>query len=87
MATKTQEFNTPTSCLNKAKPHEPLFVLRAKDPHAAQTVRNWAVMSVGTHEPAKIEEAYKLADQMDDWRRKEYPPKEEVAPLGSNDAA
>lgn len=67
---KRDELKTPTSCLNKAAPDEPVFVLRAKDAMAAQAVRHWATMSEGEHEAAKLAEARKLADEMDEWRRK-----------------
>lgn len=66
---KKHELATPTSCLNKAAPDEPLFVLRAKDGHAPQTLRHWATMSDGTHEPEKIAEALACADAMEKWRR------------------
>jgi PRTRC genetic system protein C len=74
-ATKQDELMRPTSCLNKAEPHEPLFVLRAKDPLATQTVRHWATMAEGTHEPEKIAEALKLADSMEGWRSWFHAPK------------
>ena len=64
---KKDELATPTSCLNKAGSHEPVFVLRAKDPLAAMTVRHWATMAHGFHEPAKIDEAFSLAMEMDRW--------------------
>jgi len=67
---KKDELKNPTSCLNKAAADEPIFVLRAKDENAAQTVRLWATMSTGFHEHAKIKEAEALAQQMDDWRKR-----------------
>lgn len=70
---KRDELRHPTSCLNKAAPDEPVFVLRAKDPLAAQTVRHWATMAQGEHEDHKREEAVKLADEMDQWRAKNVP--------------
>lgn len=70
---KKLEMSTPTSCLNKAAPEEPVFVLRAKDRHAAMTVRHWATMAEGTHEAAKIAEARALADQMEAWRARNHP--------------
>lgn len=66
---KRQELLDPKSCLNKAAPDEPVFVLRAKDAAAAQTVRLWAAMAGHLHESAKVEEALKLADQMGKWRQ------------------
>lgn len=63
---KGQELVLPCSCLNKAKATEPIFVLRGKDPVAAQAVRHWADMAEarGLHAD-KIEEARKFADEMD----------------------
>jgi hypothetical protein len=77
---KRDELKSPTSCLNKAGPEEPVFVLRAKDALAAQTVRHWATMAHDEHEPAKLQEALKLADEMDAWRRKNAPPECIAAP-------
>jgi hypothetical protein len=65
---KQQELSDPNSCLNRAAPDEPVFVLRAKDKHAAMTVRHWATMAQGTHEAERIAEARELADRMDKWR-------------------
>jgi hypothetical protein len=70
---KRLELSTPTSCLNKASSDEPVFVLRAKDPFAAMTVRHWITMAEGTHETAKLEEAQKLADAMVAWRQQAFP--------------
>jgi G3E family GTPase len=64
---KRTELFVATSCLNKAAPDEPIFVLRAKDPAAPQTIRLWAAMSASQHEPEKIEGALQLADEMDEW--------------------
>ena len=83
---KCEELITPSSCLNKAFPEEPIFVLRANDPCAAQAVRLWCAMAVGLHEPEKIEYAHKLASDMEQWRAeresKQAPPCE-PAPLSS----
>ncbi len=65
---KRDELTSPTSCLNKAKADEPIFVLRGKDALGPQAVRHWATMAEGVHEPAKIEEALALAEQMERWR-------------------
>lgn len=70
---KKHELANPTSCLNKAAPDEPVFVLRAKDPFAAQTVRLWAAMSEGHHEGDKIHEALKLASEMEEWLEERMP--------------
>jgi hypothetical protein len=71
---KADNLRNPTSCLNKAAADEPLFILRAKDPLAAQAVRHWATMSDGNHEPEKIAQALKAADEMDAWRKRNQPP-------------
>lgn len=66
---KNQELAMPTSCLNKAQDDEPVFVLRAKDPLAADIVRIWAMMAHRSpHEIWKVKEARELANQMDLWR-------------------
>jgi hypothetical protein len=70
---KADNLRNPASCLNKAEPDEPLFVLRAKDPVAAQAVRHWATMSDGNHEPEKIAQALKAADEMERWRANRFP--------------
>lgn len=67
---KQGELSNPTSCLNKAKADEPLFVLRAKDPYAPMAVRHWAAMAYGHHEPEKVKEALALADEMEAWRKR-----------------
>lgn len=71
---KNAEIMEPRSCLNKALPDEPLFVLRAKDPLAAGTVRAWANAAeiTGEHEPGKIAEARAAADDMDKYRRENF---------------
>jgi len=70
--------NNPGSfdCYEAAEPDEPMFVLLARDPHAAQLVRMWIAMrrhAIGEGEkPAshwdKIHEAENCAVAMDQWR-------------------
>lgn len=83
---KSLELCDPGSCLNKASPDEPVFVLRAKDPRAAQAVRLWVAMSVGRHEDHKISEAQHLADEMDEWRNALTAQQPEPAPSLNRDA-
>lgn len=71
---KQDELSIPTSCFNKAAVDEPIFVLRAKDPQAAKTVRLWAVLATGKHEDHKVQEAFRLAEAMDKWREKHVAP-------------
>lgn len=82
---KRDEIADPNSCLNKAADDEPIFVLRANDPKAANAVRNWAahyrleIMQAGEGIPTqerhrkilKWGEACRLADQMEAWRAKQ----------------
>lgn len=78
---KKNELIEPSSCLNKAHPEEPIFVLRAKDPAAPATVRLWAAMAVGIHEPEKLKEADMLASEMDAWRTEREPKPAAGSPL------
>lgn len=57
-------------CLSKLKDDEPYFLLKASDPLAAQIVREWAWRAyINTlHEPEKIDEAKRCADQMEHYR-------------------
>lgn len=73
MAIKRDEIADPNSCLNRAGDDEPVFVLRAKDPLAARTVRDWAARAVlsGKHDDRAIE-ANRFADAMEAWRVKHF---------------
>jgi hypothetical protein len=62
------ELSLPDSCINRAAPDEPVFVLRAKDPIASSIVRAWALRAKTVHEREKIDEAIELAHSMDSWR-------------------
>lgn len=70
---KRLELRNPQSCLSKADPDELVFVLRAKDPIAPQTLRLWAAMAHGIHSAEKIAEALSCADEMEKWRMTQYP--------------
>ena len=72
---KQQEIENPESCLNRAEDDEPLFVIRAKDKVSASAVRTWAewAQMTGVHEPEKIQEARDIAEDMENWRRENYP--------------
>lgn len=71
MATKTEELRNPKSCLSKAAPHEPVFVLRANDATAAQAIRHWAAMNANSvvQTPDRIEEALKIAWEFDQFQK------------------
>ena len=65
---KYEELRNQNSCLNRAAADEPLFVLRANDPVAAQTIRHWATMSNGVHDVGQIDSARICADEFDKWQ-------------------
>jgi hypothetical protein len=63
-------------CYANAHPTEPMFILLARDPHAPDTVRDWATRRAASiragEKPATdwpmVTEAYQCADLMADWR-------------------
>lgn len=60
-------------CYANAEPDEPMFVLLARDPLAADIVRTWVARHSGaalTGRPysEKEQEALRCADAMDAWR-------------------
>lgn len=76
---KCDELSNPQSCLNKAAPDEPVFVLRANDPSAPAIVREWAaiyraqkVKELGGYlnreQFDKNKEALETAVRMEQWR-------------------
>jgi hypothetical protein len=75
MATKALELSNPNSCLSKAAPHEPIFVLRAHDETAAQMIRHWAAVNDGMQPPEKVNEALSIAAQFDQWHAENNAPK------------
>ena len=74
MGYKREDGTFDDSCLEKAKPGEPLFVLRAQDLSAPGLVELWAdlarerlTIEETSSTKAKIEEAYKQAAAMRRW--------------------
>lgn len=79
MSIKSVELSNPNSCLNRAAPDEPVFVLRANDPCAPRIVRQWALAYRAAKEDhntdghmtaaqkAKMREAQQLAEEMERW--------------------
>ena len=60
-------------CYEKAEPDEPMFILLARDPLAAQVVRYWVALRMQSKPPTsgeavKQDEALRCADAMDRWR-------------------
>lgn len=66
---KQDELTNPRSCLNKASPTEMLFVLLARDPAAAGTVRFWIKerIRLSLNQPYDLQllEAERCAQRMD----------------------
>lgn len=73
--TKQELIDDPNSCWNKAADDEPLFVLRAKDPIAAQTVLAWAAIAQikGKHGDKRAA-ARMIAEEMEAWRERGIKP-------------
>lgn len=71
---KLQEQSDPTSCLNRAKDDELLFVLLGRDSAAPSTIRHWVRerIRLGKNEPgdAQIVEALECAKTMERERFK-----------------
>lgn len=74
---REKEIESPNSCLNRAQPGEPVFVLRANDELAPGVVRLWAegykygkggFGKMNGDQKRKYAEALALADQMDAWK-------------------
>lgn len=66
MATKTNPGQH--DCYAKAEPDEPLFVLLARDKHAASLVWLWSVLrEIDGEEPEKVREAQTCAAEMVAW--------------------
>ena len=74
---KQAELEEADSCLNRAAPDEPVFVLRANDPLFPVLVRAWAVKycaakvklgAFGSREALKHLEALQLAKLGEAWR-------------------
>ena len=58
------------SCLAKAAPDEPIFVLRAKDKTAPNLVRAWAVNAASLGTPyEKTRETREPAEAMEHWQK------------------
>ena len=85
---KKDELANRNSCINRAAPDEPVFVLRANDRIAPSIVRDWASRYLDTKmaeqkgivtdaQLRKYHEAFTLAGQMVEWQiRHPKPPTE-----------
>jgi hypothetical protein len=69
MATKHNNVS-----LDRARDDEPIFVLRAQDRLAPDTVRHWAATAEKAGcGSAKVQEARDLADAMERWPNRKTP--------------
>lgn len=69
---KRDELADPTSCLNRARDDERVFVLRAHDPAAPSAIRRWADVRINLGKnkltDPEIQSALELANGMEDER-------------------
>jgi len=85
MATKREELALAADgkgCLGRSADDEPVFILCARDKHAASLVREWAdrvereataTAELTLQRKQKIAEARQLARRMDAWQTKKLP--------------
>jgi hypothetical protein len=74
MGLRSDEESNPKSCLRKAAPNEPIFVLRAQDRIAPFAVRYWAAQAERWGAPReKVDEAIELAKAMENWPTRKNP--------------
>lgn len=70
---KTQEVQSPSSCLNKARDNERIFVLLARDTAAPYAIRSWVEERIrigkNKYDDEQIIEALACADLMETERR------------------
>lgn len=75
---REREIADPNSCLNRAVPGEPVFVLRANDENAPGIVAEWAeqyrrekggVTLMTQAQYKKYTEALELATAMREWKK------------------
>ncbi len=67
--TKQEELNQPTSCLNKARDEEMIFVLLGRDEAAPVAIRAWCEERIrlgkNSEEDIQIRQAYMCARYME----------------------
>ena len=74
MGYRKEDGSWQDRCLEKVKPTEPIFVLRAQDKLAPALVRMWAQLA-DLHEcpSEKVIEAMANADAMENWPIRKFP--------------
>lgn len=70
--TKNAEMTDPNSCWNKAKPDEPVFVLRGQDDTAAYIITRWLEANPGISD-AKRAEANACREAMLNYHTRKRP--------------
>jgi hypothetical protein len=73
MPKKSFELTNKNSCLNKARSDEPVFVLLARDPVAAQIIRLWCAAALDFHGSEKIDDANFEANKFEEWHMQNIP--------------
>jgi hypothetical protein len=64
------------TCLKKAAPDEPIFVLRAQDVHSPAVIRFWCAKMINAGakpDSDKIVEAMATAHRMEHWPKRKQP--------------
>lgn len=72
MATKKENIDNSKSCFNKAHDDEPIFVLKATDFTAPETVLGWITKNINHQPEAKLREAFECALEMRRWLAAEH---------------
>ena len=68
MGRRKEDGTWEDSCLEKLKPGEPFFVLRAQDLLAPEIVREWATRAHTAGTPReKVIEAFETSKRMEEW--------------------
>lgn len=74
MGFKREDGTFEDTCLDKVKPGETIFVLRAQDKLAPALVRRWAEEAVQHGcDPAKVLEAGDISRAMERWENRKFP--------------
>lgn len=69
MMLKQQEIEQPNSTWNKAKPDEPVFIIRGQDAVAAQAILDWAMRAQMAGASAeKVAYARIFAGEVREWQ-------------------
>lgn len=70
MGAQTKENN---SCLEKAKPNEPIFVLRGQDRSSPKLILQWMAENFENLSNQRLQEAFDTAMSMKRWPNRKHP--------------